>query len=216
MAQISELQAALLPDLPNFTVRYFGRDHPRWLAMRDKLREGAELAPLTTAPGFIATLRPYQNHGLSGLHTSTSSGMGGVLADDMGLGKRRKRWRICIGCMALNIEGAGPEPDHRADVCAQQLAARGRTLCANAEGARHHGSDRAESAAAFSNADVVLTSYPLLQRDETADRHRVERGGVRRGADAEEREGEDLCLRAVAAGAAAHRPDRHADGEPPR
>ena len=31
---------------------------------------------------------------------------------------------------------------------------------------RHHGSDRAESAAAFSNADVVLTSYPLLQRDE--------------------------------------------------
>ncbi|MFO1342172.1 MAG: hypothetical protein U1F05_03415 [Burkholderiales bacterium] len=31
---------------------------------------------------------------------------------------------------------------------------------------RHHGSDRAESAAAVNNADVVLTSYPLLQRDE--------------------------------------------------
>ncbi|MFO1342173.1 MAG: hypothetical protein U1F05_03420 [Burkholderiales bacterium] len=99
VAQISELQAALLPDLPNFTVRYFGRDHPRWLAMRDKLREGAELAPLTAAPGFIDSA-PYQNHGLSWLAHLYELGMGGVLADDMESPDEQihERWRICIAC----------------------------------------------------------------------------------------------------------------------
>lgn len=164
--QISELQAALLPDLPNFTVRYFGRDHPRWLAMRDKLREGAELAPLTAAPGFIATLRPYQNHGLSWLAHLYELGMGGVLADDMGLGKTVQTLAHLHRLHGPKAKAPGPSLIIAPTSVLSNWQREAERFAPTLKVHRHHGSDRAESAAAFSNADVVLTSYPLLQRDE--------------------------------------------------
>ncbi len=195
--QISELQAALLPDLPNFTVRYFGRDHPRWLAMRDKLRDGAELTPVLAAPGFEATLRPYQNHGLSWLAHLYELGMGGVLADDMGLGKTVQTLAHLHRLHKLPPpagEGGGggtlplqtsspsrnpsppPSPAGRGS-CLPSLIVAPTSVLSNWQREaerfaptlkihRHHGSERASSAASFANADVVLTSYPLLQRDE--------------------------------------------------
>jgi len=166
VAQISELQAALLPDLPNFTVRYFGRDHPRWLAMRDKLREGAELAPLTAAPGFIATLRPYQNHGLSWLAHLYELGMGGVLADDMGLGKTVQTLAHLHRLHGPKAKAPGPSLIIAPTSVLSNWQREAERFAPTLKVHRHHGSDRAESAAAFSNADVVLTSYPLLQRDE--------------------------------------------------
>ena len=56
--QISELQAALRPICRTFTVRYFGRDHPRWLAMRDRCARGAELAPPPPRRSFIRDPAP--------------------------------------------------------------------------------------------------------------------------------------------------------------
>ena len=45
------------------------------------------LAPLEPPDGFTATLRPYQQRGLSWLAFLSSLGLGSCLADDMGLGK---------------------------------------------------------------------------------------------------------------------------------
>ena len=43
--------------------------------------------------GFAATLRPYQGQGYSWLRFLGETGLGGVLADDIGLGKRCRRLR---------------------------------------------------------------------------------------------------------------------------
>ena len=201
VTEISGLQAALLPDLPNDTVLYLGRDHPAWLAMRAKLQSGAELLPINAAPGFEATLRPYQNHGLAWLAHLYELGMGGVLADDMGLGKtvqtlahlhRLHQLPPSAGegwgggsneaqPSAAKLPSPPPSP---AGGGSQSVVPRKPSLIIAPTSVlsnwqreaerfaptlkiyRHHGSVRSSNAKAFANADVVLTSYPLLQRDE--------------------------------------------------
>lgn len=51
-----------------------------------RIRDRAE-SPMAPPPGLEATLRPYQQAGLSWLATMTGLGLGACLADDMGLGK---------------------------------------------------------------------------------------------------------------------------------
>ncbi len=192
VSEMSGLQAALLPDLPNDTVLYLGRDHPAWLAMRDKLRGGAELVPINAAAGFEATLRPYQNHGLAWLAHLYELGMGGVLADDMGLGKtvqtlahlhRLHKLRSPGGEGLGTVTHTGkqtpsPQPSSlRRGGQPPSLIIAPTSVLSNWQREaerfapmlkiyRHHGSVRSSNAKAFDNADVVLTSYPLLQRDE--------------------------------------------------
>jgi hypothetical protein len=48
---------------------------------------GSTLEPVEPPPGLRATLRPYQQRGLTWLAGMCDSGLGGCLADDMGLGK---------------------------------------------------------------------------------------------------------------------------------
>ena len=50
-------------------------------------RAEQSLTPVPTPPGFQATLRPYQQRGLSWLAFLAELGLGACLADDMGLGK---------------------------------------------------------------------------------------------------------------------------------
>ncbi|SNT57088.1 intein C-terminal splicing region/intein N-terminal splicing region [Asanoa hainanensis] len=72
-------------DLPLVAV-----DADGWLG--DLLSGDADhrLQPTATPPTFQGTLRPYQERGLSWLDFLSRLGIGGILADDMGLGK-------CIG-----------------------------------------------------------------------------------------------------------------------
>ncbi len=165
VSEMSGLQAALLPDLPNDTVLYLGRDHPAWLTMRDKLRGGAELVPINAAAGFDATLRPYQNHGLAWLTHLYELGMGGVLADDMGLGKTVQTLAHLHRLHSANSSGKPSLIIAPTSVLSnwQREAER---FAPTLKIYRHHGSVRSSNAKAFANADVVLTSYPLLQRDE--------------------------------------------------
>jgi len=163
--QISELQAALLPELPAATVRYLGRDHPAWLAMRKKIQAGVELTPVEAAPGFAATLRPYQQHGLAWLAHLHELRMGGVLADDMGLGKTVQTLahlhRLHAGASAKK-----PSLIVAPTSVISNWEREGSRFAPTLKLYRHHGSERSSSARAFAHADVVLTSYPLLQRDE--------------------------------------------------
>ncbi len=176
VGEISMLQAALMPDLPNETVQYFGRDHPAWLSMRERLRSGSELVPVTAASGFDATLRPYQNHGLAWLTHLHELGMGGILADDMGLGKTVQtlaHLHLLRGLPHPNPlpDGEGAKPRKPNLIIAptsvlsnwQREAER---FAPTLKIHRHHGAERTSSAKAFVGADIVLTSYPLLQRDE--------------------------------------------------
>ena len=165
VSEISGLQAALLPDLSNDTVLYLGRDHPAWLAMRDKLRSGAELVPINATDGFEATLRPYQNHGLAWLAHLHELGMGGVLADDMGLGKTVQTLAHLHRLHTITASGK-PSLIIAPTSVLSNWQREGERFAPTLKIYRHHGSERSSNAKAFANADVVLTSYPLLQRDE--------------------------------------------------
>ena len=111
-----------------------------------------------------ATLRPYQDSGLSWLKFIHDIGSGGVLADDMGLGKT-------VQTIALLLAVKQEEKQIRTLIVAptsvvtnweRELARFSPTLSV----ALWHGADRKEQAEAVKEADVVITSYALLRRDE--------------------------------------------------
>jgi superfamily II DNA or RNA helicase len=111
-----------------------------------------------------ATLRPYQEAGLSWLKFIHDIGSGGVLADDMGLGKT-------VQTIALLLAVKQEEKHVRALIVAptsvvtnweRELARFSPTLSV----ALWHGADRKEQSDTVMDADVVITSYALLRRDE--------------------------------------------------
>lgn len=122
------------------------------------------IPPAVVPPSFRATLRPYQQEGVSWLAFLGEVGFGGVLADDMGLGKTVQALAL------LAIEKAGGRLDGPALVVAPT------SLMANwrREAERFapdlrvltlHGHDRADRFGAIPDCDVVLTTYPLIARD---------------------------------------------------
>jgi superfamily II DNA or RNA helicase len=111
-----------------------------------------------------ATLRPYQEAGLSWLKFIHDIGSGGVLADDMGLGKT-------VQTIAVLLAVKQEEKALRALIVAptsvvtnweRELSRFSPTLAV----ALWHGSDRKEQIEAVKEAEVVITSYALLRRDE--------------------------------------------------
>ena len=131
------------------------------------------LEVLVTPDGLNGSLRPYQERGLSWLAFLDAVGLGGCLADDMGLGKsvqllallvhertgrsrRSKRWPaptllVCPMSIVGNWEREAERfaPDLRVHV--------------------QHGRDRPvgeEFAAAIRRADLVITTYHLAARDQ--------------------------------------------------
>jgi superfamily II DNA or RNA helicase len=125
-------------------------------------------APLEPAPaprGLRATLRPYQAEGVCFLQRLRKDGKGGVLADDMGLGKTLQTIaHICI-----------EREEGRLD--APALVVGPTSLVGNwsreiAKFAPHlrvvviHGPDRRSRWPEAARADIVITTYPVLVRDE--------------------------------------------------
>jgi superfamily II DNA or RNA helicase len=124
--------------------------------------EAKEVAP---PEGLQAQLRPYQIEGLSWLQNLRARGVGGILADDMGLGKTLQ---TIAHLLLEKVEGRLDRPalivaptslvanwQREIDKFAPQLS----VLVFHGEG-RHAKSD------ALARADVVVTTYPILCRDE--------------------------------------------------
>jgi superfamily II DNA or RNA helicase len=133
-------------------------------ALGRQLRETDGIPRATLPASFNATLRPYQASGVDWLQFLMAAGLGGVLADDMGLGKT-------VQALAhLAIEQAAGRLDKPALViCPTSLVANWR-----AEADRFtptlriltlHGPDRRALFDAIPNHDLVITTYPLLNRD---------------------------------------------------
>ena len=144
-------------------------DADGWLA--DLLSGQAEqrLAPTRAPASFHGELRPYQERGLSWLAFLGQLGLGGVLADDMGLGKS-----IQTLALIAHDDQAGPT----LLVCPMSLVGNWQREAARfTPGLRvhvHHGSDRLtgeDLAAAVADADLVLTTYGVATRDREALSH---------------------------------------------
>jgi superfamily II DNA or RNA helicase len=159
--EISGLQAALLPG----QIQYRGRDSDVWGALREKLQNGAALQAVSPAAGFNAQLRPYQSSGLAWLTHLHELKMGAVLADDMGLGKtvqtlahlHRAHLGATDGVPSLIIAPTSVVSNWRAE--AERFVPSMRLHV-------HQGKSRALTKRELDKADVVITSYPILQRDE--------------------------------------------------
>ena len=127
----------------------------------------AAAAPETVLPkNFLATLRPYQERGLAWLRSLAGLGLGAVLADDMGLGKTVQTLAL------LAVEQAEGVTAPTLLVCPMSLVGNWQREAERfAPELRlyvHHGADRPTGdglRAAVRRADLVITTYGLVQRD---------------------------------------------------
>jgi superfamily II DNA or RNA helicase len=145
----------------------------RWLGGERLCRLAARLADfkaMTSVPvpeGFAASLRPYQQHGLDWLQFLREYELGGILADDMGLGKtvqtlahiltEKRQGRLDRPCLVVCPTSL--VPNWRAE--AARFAPELKVISL-------HGTDRAGQFAQLATADLALTTYALLPRDEAA------------------------------------------------
>jgi SNF2 family DNA or RNA helicase len=125
------------------------------------------LQPLQPPPGFTATLRPYQQRGLSWLTFLSSLGLGSCLADDMGLGKTVQL--LAMECLQRHQDPAtGPT----LLLCPTSLVGNWQREAAKfAPGLRvypHHGGARLHGdplRSHLEDVDLVVTTYATATRD---------------------------------------------------
>ncbi len=121
--------------------------------------------PSQVASSLQASLRPYQQQGLSWLQHLRSHELGGVLADDMGLGKtlqtiahivtEKQSGRADIPCLVITQTSLVGNWFREIGKFAPHLRV-----------VAYHGPDRAKLHGELAQADVVVSSYPLLVREE--------------------------------------------------
>jgi superfamily II DNA or RNA helicase len=133
-------------------------------AYAQRFRGEAEILPVAVPTSFLATLRPYQQHGVNWLQHLRAHGLGGFLADDMGLGKTAQT----IAHIAIEqVEGRLDRP---------ALIVVPTSLVTNwtAELAKFtphlsvavlHGLDRHARRSELAGIHVVITTYTVLARD---------------------------------------------------
>lgn len=133
------------------------------------------LQPMEAPDGFTATLRPYQQRGLSWLTFLSSLGLGGCLGDDMGLGKT-------VQLLAVESLQRQQESDIGPTLllCPMSLVgnwqreaakfAPGLRVYAHHGGARLHGDALRET---LEQTDMIVSTYATATRDidELADFH---------------------------------------------
>jgi SNF2 family DNA or RNA helicase len=138
--------------------------------LMDVLSGNQTVESIEQPEAFLGTLRPYQSRGAGWLSFLERWNLGACLADDMGLGKTiqliayllhlkaQKRWKgpillVCPTSVLGNWE--------------REIKRFGPTLKTKL----HHGTGRAQKkdfAKLATQYDVILTSYPLIHRDEAA------------------------------------------------
>lgn len=135
--------------------------------LANKLRNTSGIKAVAAPDGFALQLRPYQMEGLSWLQYLREQNLAGILADDMGLGKTAQ------ALAHLLLEKQGGRMDRPSLIVlptslifnwkreAERFAPQLKLLSL-------HGKERAEHFPAIPQHDVVLTTYPLLWRDEQA------------------------------------------------
>ncbi len=139
-------------------------DADGWLGDLLSGQADRRLPPLGTPRGFHGELRPYQQRGLAWLSFLGELGLGAVLADDMGLGKT-------VQLLAL-IAAAPPGNRLTLLVCPMSLVGNwqreAQRFTPELRVHVHHGAERLtgdELTAALADADLVITTYGIANRD---------------------------------------------------
>jgi superfamily II DNA or RNA helicase len=161
--RLSKTRAGILAGLDSVAVpRWMGTE--RLLMLARGLEAAIDATPCEPPAEFAGTLREYQRRGVAWLQALRAQGFGAVLADDMGLGKtvqllahaaiERASGRLTEP--VLVVAPTSVVPNWRAEIARFVPHLRSVVLT---------GPDRAERFGEIDGADVVLTTYALLQRD---------------------------------------------------
>ena len=134
------------------------------------------LTPVTAPGSFRGDLRPYQERGLAWLAFLSDLGLGGILADDMGLGKSVQTLALLDHeRVRQGLPGAPPRTGPTLLVCPMSLVGNwqreAERFTPDLAVHVHHGSDRLSGAdlhTALTGADLVITTYALAARDREA------------------------------------------------
>ena len=132
--------------------------------LRDRLNAFTELQLVEPPTGLQASLRPYQQEGLSWLQFLREFDLHGVLADDMGLGKTLQTL-----AHLLTEKNAG-RTDRPSLIVATTSVLRNwvveaRKFTPQLKVLLLHGTDRRSDFKHIKKYDIVVTSYQLLVRD---------------------------------------------------
>ncbi len=123
------------------------------------------IKPAKKPKNLKATLRPYQEQGLSWLRFIHEIGSGGVLADDMGLGKTIQT----IALLLLLKQEAKDDPLRALIVAPTSVVTNWQReierFAPSLTVALWHGAGRKENRKELDEANVIITSYALLRRD---------------------------------------------------
>jgi superfamily II DNA or RNA helicase len=136
-----------------------------------KLKDIDEIKGARKPRNLRAQLRPYQEQGFHWLWFLHEIGSGGVLADDMGLGKTVQTLALLLAVKSEDAKIEGKRKPFKALIVAPTSVVTNwlREMDKFAPSLRHalwHGAERKERQDELEDADVVVTSYALLRRDE--------------------------------------------------
>jgi SNF2 family DNA or RNA helicase len=130
-----------------------------------KLQSISEIEQVAKPRSLKATLRPYQKEGYSWLVFLHELNTGGILADDMGLGKTVQTIALLVwlkGKSKTKIKHLVVAPTSVVPNWLREIEKFSPTLNALA----WHGPDREKLIDKLEDADIVITSYALVRRDE--------------------------------------------------
>jgi superfamily II DNA or RNA helicase len=154
-ARLLELEEAL-------NLRWLGAD--RLLELGKRLRNFEGIRQVEVSESFQGTLRPYQEQGLAWLQFLREYNLNGILADDMGLGKTLQTL-----AHLLEEKEAGRATLPSLVVAPTSLMhnwqAEARKFAPSLNVIVLHGKERKQHFNKISQADLVLTTYPLVVRD---------------------------------------------------
>lgn len=161
-ARLPAFQAAQFQDIPDLD----NREAPFTRQLMEQLRDFSGLESIAPPDGLHAELRSYQQQGLDWLAFLLRYGFGGILADDMGLGKTlqvlaliqhlKESNRLQKPALVVVPTSLTGNWMHEAARFTPSLTV---TLI--------HGPDRASNFKKIAKSDLVITTYPLLIRDES-------------------------------------------------
>jgi superfamily II DNA or RNA helicase len=165
--RLEALRVSLLDSQPARAGEYGGWQLQGDMGLRNlaqRLKKVGSPRAVAAPDGLGVTLRPYQLHGVAWLQYLREQHLAGILADDMGLGKtaqvlahmliEKQQGRMDIP--ALIVLPTSLIFNWQAEARRMAPALRVLTL---------QGPERADLFADIKQADVVLTTYPLLWRD---------------------------------------------------
>ncbi len=134
-----------------------------------QLSDNLKLAPIATPAAFQGQLRPYQLKGVAWMAFLTRFGLGGCLADDMGLGKSVELITLLLHDRETRQEAAS---DPALLICPMSIVGNWQRevekFAPSLNVMVHHGHERLSGEAFVEEAkqhDIVITTYALALRD---------------------------------------------------